>query len=92
MQTPAPRSASVIGPDGQLLNLGNLPAPGMRRWVARRKAEVVTAVAGGILSIGDACARYGLSLEEFMAWEDGLHRHGLLGLRHAGPASPLRLD
>ncbi len=72
---------SVIGPDGQLLNLGNLPAPGTRRWVARRKAEVVAAVEGGILSIGEACQRYGLSLEEFMAWEDGLHRHGLLGLR-----------
>jgi len=81
MQTPGLSSASVIGPDGQLLNLGNLPAPGTRRWVARHKAEVVTAVEGGILSIGDACARYGLSLEEFMSWEYGLHRHGLLGLR-----------
>ena len=38
------RPKSVIGPDGKLLSLDDLPPPNTQRWVARRKAEVVAAV------------------------------------------------
>ena len=31
----------------------------------RRKAEVVAAVSGGLLSVDEACERYSLTLEEF---------------------------
>ena len=71
----------VIGPDGQPLTLADLPPRGTTRWVSRRKAEIVAAVEGGLLSLDEACQRYSLTVEEFMSWEDGLHCHGLAGLK-----------
>ena len=38
-------------------------------WVIRRKAEVVAAVRGGLLSLEEACSRYTLTVEEFLAWQ-----------------------
>ena len=75
------RPAQVIGPLGEPLTLGSLPAPGTTRWVVRRKAEVVAAVAGGLLSVDEACARYTLSLEEFTSWQRAVDRSGMPGLR-----------
>jgi hypothetical protein len=71
----------VIGPDGQHLTLADLPRPDTKRWVIRRKAEVVMAVDGGLLSLDEACRRYNLTPEEFMIWENSLHAYGLAGLR-----------
>ena len=71
----------VIGPDGQILTIADLPAPGTKRWVIRRKAEVVAAVRGGLLSLDEACDRYKLTNEEFLAWQQSIERHGLAGLR-----------
>ena len=45
------RPKYVIEYDGSPLTIENLPAPGMKRWVIRRKAEVVTAVRGGLLTL-----------------------------------------
>ena len=45
----------VIGPTGAALTLADLPPPNTERWVIRRKAEVVAAVRGGLLSLDDAC-------------------------------------
>jgi hypothetical protein len=72
---------SVPGPDGRMISLKDLPEPGIRRWVTRRKAEVVAAVRGGLLSLKDACDRYNLSEEEFACWERLYDRHGSKGLR-----------
>jgi transposase-like protein len=58
-----------------------LPAPETRRWVARRKAQVVAAVRAGKLSLEDACRRYSLSAEEFGAWAQAIDRHGPSALR-----------
>ena len=74
-------SAAVAGPDGRHITLADLPAPGIQRWVTRRKAEVVAAVHGGLLSADDACERYELSKEEFGGWELLYERHGVKGLR-----------
>jgi Protein of unknown function (DUF1153) len=74
-------SAAVIGPDGRHLTLSDLPPPGIQRWVTRRKAEVVAAVRGGLLTEDDACRRYELSKEEFGGWEKLYERHGVKGLR-----------
>jgi hypothetical protein len=41
------RPKSVVGPDGKMLTLDDLPPPNTQRWVARRKGEVVTAVRAG---------------------------------------------
>ena len=75
------RPAQVIGPLGESLTLESLPHPSTTRWVVRRKAEVVSAVNGGLLSVDDACARYGLSLEEFAGWQRAVDRSGMPGLR-----------
>jgi hypothetical protein len=47
----AQKPKSVVGPDGKMLTLSDLPPPNTQRWVARRKAEVVTAVRAGLLSL-----------------------------------------
>lgn len=72
---------SVSGPNGQPLTMDDLPAPGIKRWVTRRKAEVVAAVTGGLLTKEDACKRYALSDEEFSAWQRLYRSHGTKGLR-----------
>lgn len=72
---------TVRGPDGQKLTLADLPSPNISRWVTRRKAEVVAAVSGGLLSRKAACERYNLSDEEYEAWEKLYERHGAKGLR-----------
>jgi hypothetical protein len=52
-----------------------------KRWVAHRKAEIVTAVRGGYLSLSEACIRYALSIEEYLSWEREIDLSGLPGLR-----------
>jgi hypothetical protein len=49
--------------------------------VVRKKAIVVAAVRGGLLSIEEACDRYALSVEEYAAWQTAVDQHGLAGLR-----------
>jgi len=75
------RAAQVIGPLGEPLTLASLPAPSTTRWVVRRKAEVVAAVNGGLLTVDEACARYNLTLEEFASWQRAVDRSGMAGLR-----------
>jgi hypothetical protein len=76
-----PRTKFVIGPDGSPLTIADLPPSSTRRWVIRRKAEVVAAVRGGLLSLEEACARYTLTIEEFLSWQASIDEHGLAGLR-----------
>ena len=71
----------VIGPEGKPLTRAALPPPETKRWVIRRKAEVVAAVRGGLLSLEDACRRYSLTVEEFLSWQRAIDAHGLPGLR-----------
>ncbi|MEL6979706.1 MAG: DUF1153 domain-containing protein [Pseudomonadota bacterium] len=71
----------VIGPDGQKLTKADLPSNKTRRWVIRRKAEVVAAVRGGLISLEEACETYGISLEEFESWAKSIDRFGIQGLR-----------
>jgi transposase len=58
-----------------------LPPKGTTRWVVRRKAEVVAAVNGGLLSFDEVCERYDISLEEFASWKRAVERSGMPGLR-----------
>ncbi|KQN92986.1 hypothetical protein ASE95_10330 [Sphingomonas sp. Leaf231] len=75
------RPVKVIGPLGEPLTLDSLPPSSTTRWVVRRKAEVVAAVSGGLLSVDDVCARYGLTVEEFAGWQRAIDRSGMPGLR-----------
>lgn len=72
---------SVIGPEGQRITRETLPPPNTKRWVIRRKAEVVAAVRGGLLTLEEACTRYMLTAEEFQSWQRAIEQHGLPGLR-----------
>ncbi|MCP1200439.1 DUF1153 domain-containing protein [Notoacmeibacter sp. MSK16QG-6] len=76
-----PRVKYVIGPDGSPLTIADLPPTNTRRWVIRRKAEVVAAVRGGLLSLEEACHRYHLSMEEYLSWQASIDEYGLAGLR-----------
>lgn len=75
------RPAHVIGPVGERLTLSALPPPTRLRWTVRRKAEVVAAVRGGLLTFDEACARYSLALEELISWQRSVERSGMAGLR-----------
>lgn len=59
----------------------DLPPPDTKRWVARRKAEVVAGVRAGLLTLEEACRRYRLTVEEFESWQAMIERHGVRGLR-----------
>src|SRR5438477_2562838 len=59
----------------------DLPSPDTKRWVVRRKAVVVAAVRNGSISLQEACRRYKLSVEEFLAWQRAIDRYGVPGLR-----------
>lgn len=74
------RPTSVMGPLGPL-TIEDLPSSTTTYWVSRRKAEVLAAIDGGILSITEACERYRLSLEELAAWRRSIERAGIAGLR-----------
>jgi hypothetical protein len=70
----------VIGPYGPL-TIDDLPSPETKRWGIRRKAAVVAAVRGGLLSLDEACSRYALNVEEFLSWHYCIDHYGLKGLR-----------
>lgn len=80
-QTARTRPEEVIGPLGEALSRDTLPPPNTSRWVVRRKAEVVAAVNGGLLTIAEACERYSLTLEELASWQRSIEREGMAGLR-----------
>lgn len=72
---------SVVGPLGENLERTNLPPRTTTRWVIRRKAQMVAAVNGGLLSSSEACDLYALTFEELASWQQCLDREGILGLR-----------
>ena len=57
----------VMGPDGNPLTLDDLPPPGTTRWVIRRKAEVVAAVRGGLLTLEEGVSVLG-SMGALVVW------------------------
>ena len=61
--------------------MDDLPPADVKRWVAHRKASVVTAVRGGLITLQEVAERYGISREEFLSWAHLLDEHGLRGLR-----------
>jgi hypothetical protein len=68
---PMARSPSMTG----------LPSPNTKRWVASRKAAVVTAVSSGIVTLEEVCRRYRMSEEEFFAWRRAFEAYGVVGLQ-----------
>jgi Protein of unknown function (DUF1153). len=73
--------ASAVKRASGQMSLSDLPPKDTKRWVASRKAAVVAAVRQGLITEDQACARYGLSLEELHGWRDALDEHGVGALR-----------
>jgi hypothetical protein len=72
---------NIFGMEGEPITMDSLPPPDTKRWVIRRKAAVVAAVRGGLLTLAEACERYTLSVEEFLSWQQAIEHHGVAGLR-----------
>lgn len=79
--SPNIRSAVVTGPLGEPLTLLGLPPRDTARWTARRKAEVLAAIGGGLVTAREACEWYSLSVEELDEWQRAADRGGLPALR-----------
>jgi DNA-binding winged helix-turn-helix (wHTH) protein len=81
-QAPRRRVDFVIGPDGEPLMLYSLPPANTDRWVIWRKAQVVCAVRGGLLTKAETLSRYpSLTLSELDSWIALVDKHGMTGLR-----------
>jgi two-component system, cell cycle response regulator DivK len=59
---------------------GVLPSAGTMNWTARKKALIVIAVRGGMISLRAACERYMLSEAELSQWRAAFDRDGIRGL------------
>ena len=76
-----PSGGAARGYERRLLTEQDLPPPDTKRWVMRRKADVVAGVRCGLISLDEACRRYTLSVEEFLSWQRLIDSHGVRGLR-----------
>lgn len=74
-----PRAVSL--PDGTIMTRADLPPRDTRRWVASRKAAVVRAVRGGLITADEARTWYDLSEEEFDSWATAVAVHGEAALK-----------
>jgi hypothetical protein len=74
-------SDRIVAPHGHSMSFNDLPPPDTKRWVIRRKAEVVAGVRAGLITIEEACERYTLSIEELLSWQRLIDNHGVRGLR-----------
>ncbi len=82
MSQPRDRFLSrIVAPHGNPMSIHDLPPSDTKRWVIRRKAEVVAGVCAGLITIEEACERYTLSIEEFLSWQRLIDSHGVRGLR-----------
>lgn len=75
------RPVEVIGPPGEALTFDKLPQADTTRWTVRRKAEVLAAVSGGLLTFDEACQRYSLGVEELTSWQRAVNSRGMRALR-----------
>jgi hypothetical protein len=76
-----PQPAAATGSDTLVAADDGLPPVSTTRWVARRKAEVLAAIADGRLTRAEACARYTISEAELRLWERAVECAGVPGLR-----------
>jgi hypothetical protein len=75
------RLKEVVGQNGRQLTLADLPPTNLKHWLPVHKANIASAVRGGLISVDEVCKRYKLTLEELEIWEQSLASHGIEGLR-----------
>jgi hypothetical protein len=83
-----PLGRGVVGPLGYVLTLADLPPAKPGRWVARRKAEVLSALMGGLVTVESLCRKYDLTEEELLSWMRAYSRRGLPGLKAKARQKP----
>ena len=71
-----PNGKYLVRRDGSVFTPGDLPAPNTKRWVLRRKVEVVESVREGLITMEEACRQYALTMEEFGSWQSAFDRFG----------------
>lgn len=71
----------IVGPDEQIITQESLPPSTTKRWVTKRKAQVIAAIRGGLLTVEEASQRYRLTIDELSEWQSAFDRHGPRGLR-----------
>jgi uncharacterized protein DUF1153 len=57
-----------IGPDGKRIALADLPPRDLLNLSPVQKSMVVAGVRHGLITLGEACERYHLSLDEYLSW------------------------
>ena len=77
----AKQPEAIPGPDGLPLTVWDLPLSHDRRWTPLRKARIVVAVRGGLISAEEVRRRYELSMEELEIWQREFDSDGIKGLR-----------
>ena len=77
--TQIPR-VGVMSPFGTPVTRETMPPDASGRWTMRKKAEVLTAVSEGLLSLDEACDQYNLSPAELASWKTAIGRAGVEGL------------
>ena len=59
----------------------DLPPPGIMRWTAWQKAQIVRAIRDGSLTPAEVLTRYMLSEEELASWQNDFELGGIAGLQ-----------
>ncbi len=80
----------IIDSYGEQITRDMLPPATQLRWVSRRKAQVVCAIRGGLISRQEARDLYGISDDELLSWEKLLDELGPAGLRASSKQRYLR--
>jgi Protein of unknown function (DUF1153) len=75
------RVPHFIGADGKRVTLADLPSATHKRWFSHHKEIVVIAVSKGLLTFEEACERYSLTLDEYLAWQRTLESQSAHRLR-----------
>jgi hypothetical protein len=63
------------------MSINDLPPSDTKRWVSRRKAQVLAGIRAGLITMEEACERYMLSVEELLSWQRLIDNHGVQGLK-----------
>ena len=74
-------ATSVLGPNGEAITRDSLPPSTSTRWVTSRKAQLIAAIRGGLITIEEASQRYCLTIDELSEWQASFDKHGKRGLR-----------
>lgn len=61
--------------------MSNLPPEDTKRWVIRKKYQIVEALKNRVITFNQALERYSLSRDELESWIVLAEEHGILGLR-----------